>query len=179
MKKKLILLSLCIPMFGYAQFPAKLKDGLKTYLSSDSASFVKLNFVSQTWVRYNQNNPGSTVNGELESNTFDVGIRRVRLVLSGQLSKRVSFFFQFGQNSFNYLSARKAGAFIHDATADYALVPKKLSLGFGLQGWNGLGRYSNSSVASILALDPPIFQETTNDVAISLLESSEFMQKVN
>ncbi len=112
------------------------------------------------------------VNGELEPNTFDVGLRRVRLVMSGQLSKRVSFFFQFGQNSFNYLSTRKTGAFIHDATADYAFVPKKLSIGFGLQGWNGLGRFSNSSAASILLLDPPIFQETTNDV------SDQFVRKL-
>src|SRR5947207_1776637 len=142
MKRNLIVLFLCVPMFGHAQFPPKLKDGLKTYLNSDSTSFIKLNFVSQTWTRFNDNNPGSTVNGQPEANTFDVGIRRVRLVLSGQLSKRVSFFFQFGQNSFNYLSTRKAGAFIHDATADYAFVPKKLSIGFGLQGWNGLGRSS-------------------------------------
>jgi hypothetical protein len=47
---------------------------------------------------------------------------------------------------------------------DYAVAPRKLSIGFGLHGWNGLGRFSNSSVSSILGLDPPIFQETTNDV---------------
>lgn len=171
-RRNLILICLCAPMFGYAQFPSRLKDGLKTYLNADSSAFIKLNFVSQVWVRYNQNNPGTTVNGTLEPNTYDVGIRRARLVLSGQLSKRVSFFFQFGQNNFNYLSARKTGAFIHDVTMDYAFVPKKMSIGFGLQGWNGLGRFSNSSVSSILGLDPPIFMETTNDV------SDQFVRKL-
>lgn len=147
-----------------AQFPAHLKDGLKTYLSPDSLTFIKLNFVSQVWVRQNDNNPGTTINGQPESSTYDVGIRRVRFVLSGQLTDRVFFFVQFGQNNLNYLSNRKTGAFFHDVTLEYALAKKKLSLGFGLHGWNGLGRFSNSSVGSILALDPPIFQETTNDV---------------
>jgi len=150
---------------AFAQFTNRLKDGgLKTYLSPDSATYLKLNFVSQVWVRYNESNPGSTINGDAANSTFDVGLRRVRFVLTGQLSDRVFIFIQFGQNNFSTLSARKAGAFFHDVTAEYAVVKKKLSLGFGLHGWNGLGRYSNSSISTILALDPPIFQETTNDV---------------
>src|SRR6478736_26950 len=164
MKKLLFILTLLTPILAKAQFPSRLKDGLKTYLNPDSSSYIKMNFVAQIWARYNQNNPGSTVNGELQNSTFDVGLRRVRFVMSGQLTKRVSFFVQFGQNNFNYLSPRKAGAFLHDATAEYAVVPKKFNLGFGLHGWNGLGRFSNSSVSSILGLDPPIFQETTNDI---------------
>ena len=168
----LLFLCACIPTITHAQFPSRLKDGLKTYLNNDSSAFIKVNFVAQVWSRYNQNNPGSTVNGQAEPNTFDVGLRRVRLVMSGQLSKRVAFFIQFGQNNFNYLSTRKTGAFLHDAAVEYALVPKKFSLGFGLHGWNGLSRFSNSSVSSILALDPPIFQETTNDV------SDQFVRKL-
>jgi hypothetical protein len=150
---------------AFAQFSNRLKDGgLKTYLSPDSATYLKLNFVSQVWVRYNESNPGSAVNGEAANSTFDVGLRRVRFVLTGQLSDRVFIFIQFGQNNFSTLSPRKTGAFFHDVTAEYAIAKKKLSLGFGLHGWNGLGRYSNSSISTILALDPPIFQETTNDV---------------
>jgi hypothetical protein len=164
MKRNILLFALLVPTLSLAQFPARLKDGLKTYLSNDSSAFIKLNFVGQVWTRYNQNNPGSTVNGELENNTFDVGLRRVRFVMSGQMTKRVAFFVQFGQNNFNYLSPRKTGAFLHDATVEYAVAPKKFNLGFGLHGWNGLGRFSNSAVSSILGLDPPIFQETTNDV---------------
>lgn len=150
---------------AFAQFSNRLKDGgLKTYLSPDSATHIKLNFVSQVWVRYNESNPGSAINGEAANSTFDVGLRRVRFVLSGQLTDRVFIFIQFGQNNFSTLSTRKTGAFFHDVTAEYAIAKKKLSLGFGLHGWNGLGRFSNSSISTILALDPPIFQETTNDV---------------
>jgi hypothetical protein len=147
-----------------AQFPEKLRDGWKTYLSPDSSAYIKLNFLSQVWVRYNQNNPGSTIDGERQDNTYDVGLRRTRFVLSGQLTSRVSFFVQFGQNNFGYLNTRKTGAFFHDVAGEYAVVKKKFILGFGLHGWNGLSRFSNSSVSTILALDPPIFQETTNDI---------------
>ncbi len=159
----LLLVSLAV-FRAQAQFPARLKDGLKTYLSQDSAAYIKLNFVSQVWVRYNENNPGTTINNEPQNGTYDVGIRRMRFVLSGQLTDRVSFFIQFGQNNLGYLSPRKSGAFFHDIAGEYAIAKKKLSLGFGLHGWNGLGRYSNAAVASILCLDPPIFQETTNDI---------------
>jgi hypothetical protein len=144
--------------------PASLKDGLKTYLSPDSSLFIKFNFLAQLWVRANESNPGTTVNGELQSHTTDVGVRRVRLVMSGQILPRVYVFVQFGQNSFSYLSPRKAGSFFHDVTADYALIRKKLSLGIGLNGWNGPSRYGNSAAASILGVDLPLYQETTNDV---------------
>lgn len=147
-----------------APFPEKLQDGLTTYFAADSSLYVKLNFVAQIWARYNVSNPGTTVSGEPTPETLDVGIRRLRLVLSGQLTPRVFVFVQFGQNSFSYLSSRKTGAFFHDATADFAVVPKALSLGLGLNGWDGPSRYANSSVSSILALDTPLFQEATNDV---------------
>jgi hypothetical protein len=144
--------------------PPGLKDGLKTYLSPDSTTFLRLNFLAQTWMRLNESNPGTTVNGELEPHTVDVGIRRLRLVMSGQLTPRLYVFLQFGQNNFSYLSPRKAGSFFHDATADYAIIKKHLSLGVGLNGWNGPSRYGNSSTASILAVDLPLFQEATIDV---------------
>lgn len=149
--------------------PPILKDGLKMYLTADSAAFLKFNFVAQAWARLNESNPGSTVNGELAPQTVDVGLRRMRLILSGQLNPRVFVFVQFGLNSFSYLSPRKTGAFFHDVTGEYAVVKKALSLGIGLNGWDGPSRYANSSTSSILGLDPPLFQEATNDVTDQLV----------
>ena len=148
----------------HAQFPDKLKNGLRYYLDSkDSSRFITLNMAGQFWMRNNQNNPGTTVQGTPESNTTDMSIRRIRFVLSGALTDRVNFFVQFGQNNLNYLSARKAGSFFHDITADYAVIKKKFSIGAGLNGWNGPSRFSNISVPSIMVLDPPGYQEATND----------------
>jgi hypothetical protein len=147
-----------------AQFPEKLKSGLRYYIDKkDSSRFITLNMVGQFWVRNTENNPYTTVAKTYQGNTTDMSIRRIRFVLSGALTDRVNFFVQFGQNNLNYLSSRKAGSFFHDITADYAVVKKHFYLGAGLNGWNGPSRFSNTSVASILVLDPPNYQEVTND----------------
>ncbi len=168
MRKTNFLLAVLILLINqgltFAQLSDKLKDGLKFYVNaSDSACFIKLNMTSQIWARYNENNPNTLIQGSSQNNTSDLSIRRMRFVLSGQPTDRISFFMQFGQNNFNYLSSRKAGAFFHDITIDYAFIKKYFSLGFGLNGWNGPSRFSNISVTSILVLDPPNYQEVTND----------------
>ncbi len=160
----LILALFFFSIEGMSQFPKKLQNGLRYYLDkSDSSRFIQLSMVAQFWARNTDNNPYTTVQGTPESNTTDMSVRRIRFVLSGSLTDRVNFFVQFGQNNLNYLSARKAGSFFHDITADYAIIKKKFSLGAGLNGWNGPSRFSNTSVGSILVLDPPNYQEVTND----------------
>jgi hypothetical protein len=150
--------------FTFSQLSDKLKDGLKFYTNSkDSSHFIRLNMTSQIWARYTENDPQTLVQGRKQDNTSDLSVRRIRFVLSGQLTDRIAFFMQFGQNNLNYLSARKAGAFFHDVTTDYAVIKKRLSIGFGLNGWNGPSRFSNISTSSILVLDPPNYQEVTND----------------
>lgn len=46
---------------------------------------------------------------------------------------------------------------------EYAIVKDKLSLGAGLGAWNGLARSASSS-GTIMGLDLPLVEETTNDV---------------
>jgi len=163
-KKSSLLLLIGSSLSMFSQFSDKLKDGLKFYTDSkDSSLFIRLNLNNQIWTRFTIADPLTTVNGYPSPTISDISIRRVRAVLSGQLSDRVAFFMQFGQNNLNYLSSRKAGAFFHDVTADYALVKTNLSIGFGLNGWNGPSRFANISTASIMTLDPPNFQEVTND----------------
>lgn len=156
---------LCLIFFNVnAQLSDKLKSGLRYYIDSkDSSRYIGLNMTGQFWLRNTQNNPYSLVQGTAQNNTTDMGIRRIRFVFSGSLTDRLNFFMQFGQNNFNYLSARKSGSFFHDVTADYAIVKKKFYLGLGLNGWDGPSRFANSSVSSILALDVPLYQEGTND----------------
>lgn len=165
MKKFPIVIVLVITVSSlFSQISDRLKDGLKFYTDSkDSSHWIKLNMCSQIQARYTENNANSTINGFSQSSTADLAIRRIRFVASGQLNDRVAFFMQFGQNSMTYLSTRKAGAFFHDVTTDYAVIKKYFYLGFGLNGWNGPSRFSNTSVASIMPLDPPGYQEVTND----------------
>jgi len=149
---------------SYAQFGNRFKNGLRYYIDTkDSSRYIALNMTSQIWLRYTDANPYTTVQGTPQTGITDFSVRRIRFVLSGQLNDRVSFYMQFGQNNLNYLSPRKAGSFFHDVTTDYSFIKKKLSVGVGLNGWNGPSRFSNISVSSIMVLDPPAYQEVTND----------------
>ncbi|OON68740.1 hypothetical protein [Hymenobacter sp. CRA2] len=140
-----------------------LKEG-KLPLNADASHYVKLTLINQAWVRYEQLNPGSRVNGRSEDHLLDAAIRRFRIQFYGQLTDRVFIYSQIGINNFGYNSERKVGFFLHDAVGEYAVVKNKLSLGTGLGAWNGLSRFTASSVGSILGLDLPLVAETTNDV---------------
>lgn len=143
---------------------SRFKDGIKVYLTTDSAHYLRGTFVMQNWVRYNTNNPGSTVFGYAQQESFDIGIRRLRFQVFGPVARRVFVYAQFGLNSFNHLGARKAGAFFHDAVTEFEVAPKYLSLGAGLNGWTGPARFSAPSVATVMMADAPIFMQATNDV---------------
>ncbi|MNK01372.1 hypothetical protein D3C87_191700 [compost metagenome] len=136
----------------------------KFYLNEDGSNFVKFTFMTQAWIRSADYNPGTTINGVAKSSGTDIGIRRYRIQMFGQLTDRVFAYSQFGENNFNNISDRKSGFFVHDAYGEYAIDKTKLSLGLGISGWNGLSRFASSSVGSIMGIDLPLYQEATNDV---------------
>ncbi|WP_345952384.1 hypothetical protein [Mucilaginibacter sp. PAMB04168] len=150
----------------------KIQDG-KLWLNEDGSNYFKVTLISQVWVRNTDMNPGTTINGYPKSSYTDIGVRRARLQAYGQIADRVFIYSQIGMNNFNFLSDRKAGFFIHDITGEYEIVRKRLSLGAGLTAWNGLSRYAAPSVGSILGLDAPLFEQTTNDV------TDQFLRKLS
>ncbi|MES2567742.1 MAG: hypothetical protein V4565_12795 [Bacteroidota bacterium] len=165
MKKTICLLFFLIPTYISAQSPdQRFKEGLKIFLNNDSSRYVKATGLAQIWFRYSDNNPGSTIYGTPKKETFDVGLRRVRYQVMGQVTKNTFFYTQIGINSFNSLTARKTPIFFHDVTAEYAVYKNFFSLGGGLNGWNGTARFTSSGVGNILCMDLPVIEETTNDV---------------
>ncbi len=159
-------------LFGEGLNAQVLKDG-KLKLNEDGSHFVKLTMVNQTWLRYLDYNPGSTIFGYSKEKGTDIGIRRYRIQFFGQLTDRVFIYSQFGENNFNSISDRKVGFFVHDALGEYALVKNKLSIGGGLTAWSGLSRFSAPSVGSILGVDAPLFLQSTNDV------TDQFLRKLS
>jgi hypothetical protein len=152
---------------------------MKLNLNESGSRFLKWTFLNQAWLRYNDSNPGTTVLGENASHTFDIGLRRTRIQFYGQVSDHVFFYTQFGQNNFNFLSQnsgnRKLQAFFHDALGEYVVWKDKtlLKIGAGLTITNGLSRFSQPSVATIMTLDVPVFAQATVD------QTDEFSRKLS
>ncbi len=145
----------------------------KFYLNQDGSNYVKFTFLTQVWLRNADYNPGTTINGVEKNSGTDIGIRRYRIQLYGQLTDRVFAYSQFGENNFNNISDRKAGFFVHDAYGQYDIDKKYISVGMGLSAWSGLTRFSSPSTGSILGIDTPIYQQTTSDI------TDQFLRKLS
>lgn len=158
--KKILIVCLLFPFALHSQSNKELKFSL----SDDGQHYVKFTFLNQVWARYNHSNPGTTVFNTPKSSTFDIGLRRTRIQVFGQLSDKVFFYTQLGQNNLNYISSRKQGIYFLDALSEYKVAGNHLSIGGGLTAWNGVSRYSSPSIGSILSLDAPLYQQATGDV---------------
>lgn len=182
MKKLLlaILLGMAAPVFvSLGQSQPNAIEEMKLKLNEDGSHYLKWTFTNQIWFRYNESNPGTTVLSEPASETFDIGLRRTRVQFFGQLTDHVFFYTQFGQNNFNFLSQnagnRKLQAFFHDALGEYKIWKDNdwLKLGGGLTITNGLSRFSQPSIGTIMTLDVPVFAQATVD------QTDEFSRKLS
>jgi len=155
-----------------------IKNDIRYNLNNSGSHYVKVTFTNQTWLRLNDNNPGTTVLSDPQNQTFDIGLRRTRMQLFGQVTDRIFFYTQFGMNNFNKISAfpaynisgtssnRKVAAFFHDALGEYEVYRKGTSFvrfGGGLTIVNGLSRFSQPGIGSIMTMDVPVFAQATVD----------------
>lgn len=148
------------------------KNALKFNLNSDGSHYFQASFMNQTWVRFNESDPGTTLFSKPAPNTFDIGLRRTRIQLFGQITDRTFIYFQFGQNNYNNTTGynasgngnRKIAAFFHDALCEFKVSKgNQLKLGGGLTVLNGLSRFSQPSVGTIMTLDVPVFLQYSVD----------------
>jgi hypothetical protein len=158
-------------------------EEMKLKLNDDGSHYLKWTLTNQVWFRYNKSNPGTTVLGDPTPETFDIGLRRTRIQFFGQITDHVFFYTQFGQNNFNYLAGqngtnsgnRKVQAFFHDALGEYKVWKDndRLKLGGGLTIANGLSRFSQPSIGTIMTMDLPVFAQATVD------QTDEFSRKLS
>lgn len=154
------------------------KEALKFNINADGSHYFQFTVMNQTWVRFNENNPGTTVESKLKDNSFDIGLRRTRFQAFGQITDKVFIYFQFGMNNFNSQyntgSNRKLHAFFHDALGEYKVSKgNQLKVGGGLTIANGLSRFSQPSVSTIMTMDVPVFAQSTVD------QTDEFSRKLS
>lgn len=160
---KKIIISILLSSIAPYSFASSPKD-LIYNLNESGSNYIKLNIWTQAWVRMNENNPGSLVNGATASQTFDIGLRRTRMQVSSQISDIAYFYTQIGVNNLAYNSTRKQGIFFHDIVGEFKVLDKLVHLGTGLTGFSGLSRYAAPSSSSILSMDVPLYQQVNNDV---------------
>lgn len=163
---------------GTAPEPAPEKDALKFNLNQSGSHYFQFTVMNQTWVRYNESNPGTMVENRVKDNTVDIGLRRTRFQAFGQITDKVFVYFQFGMNNFNSQfntgNNRKLHAFFHDALGEYKIsTGNQLKVGGGLTIANGLSRFSQPSVSSIMTMDVPVFAQSTVD------QTDEFSRKLS
>lgn len=161
--------------------PAKIDKLLLFNLNESGSRWFRVTFLNQVWVRFNESNPGTQVQGEAAPQTFDLGLRRTRIQLFGQITERTFLYFQFGTNNVNSQALvsgsnnRKVQAFFHDAVGEYKVFKGQdwLKIGGGLTIVNGLSRFSSPSVSTILTMDVPVFLQTTVD------QTDQFSRKMS
>lgn len=186
------LMLACVKGFSQEQKEEPKKksiEELRLNLNDEETHYVKATFLNQTWFRFADYNPGTQVLSTPASQGFDIGLRRTRFQLFGQLTDHVTFYFQLGQNNFNFISGnggapdnstypnvnRKNQFFIHDAVADYRIKKGSdlLFIGGGLTIANGLSRFSQPSIGTIMSMDVPVFAQSTVD------QTDEFSRKLS
>lgn len=171
---RLLVVGLVLVSFSWAQpgIQKLLSSGLRYQVDTTGKHYVQVTALNQTWIKFTELNPNSTVFGDTVGSAFDISLRRTRFQVIAPLNNKFFFYAQLGQNNFNYLSSRKSGFFLHDAVTELSIKPGILSIGAGLNAWTGPLRYSSPSVGVIMGADAPIYQQTTADI------SDQFLRKL-
>ncbi|HLL94827.1 MAG TPA: hypothetical protein VK404_07610 [Spirosoma sp.] len=147
------------------------KNGLRLYLNKDSTSFIRLLMWSQIWFRWQQQNPGTSIAGNNNvPEAWDVGIRRSRILLHGQLTPRILVFWIIGANNQTFTTGggglltgpdgvtdgKRQSVFVHDAWTEFK-ASRALSFGAGLLTWSGLSRLSSAATLNFMTFDSPLY----------------------
>lgn len=165
MKRLLLTGTLLLSAFAtLAQGYPNYDIGLKVKLNEDGSRYFRLIQWHQVWVKYNQNNSGSTLTGKPIDQSMDIALRRSRFLMYSQLNDRFLIVTHFGINNQNTFSGgytgtngKKPQMYLHDAYVDYTVFKKYLHIGAGLHYWGGVSRMTNTSTLNFMTQDAPIF----------------------
>lgn len=196
------MLLLIISTSIFAQGSPEYGSGLRINLNPEGTKYMRLITWNQIWFRSQQNNPGSLINGDVKNNTWDIGARRLRMIMYAQLSPRYLILAHVGINNQSFNggggfgsnntgpsgAGKKPQLFFHDVWNEYAIVPAKnpktgkpnsnsLYLGGGLHYWLGISRMTSASTLNFLAIDAPIFNWPLIEVSDQFIRQFGFYAK--
>jgi hypothetical protein len=139
---------------------------LRWTLNEDGSRYFQISMWLQIWTRALQLNPGTTIGddpatpeteGSQPAWYGDVGIRRARVMMFGEIFPRVLLMMHFGINNQTFRRSNfKETFFFHDLWAEFAVLREHLYIGGGLIYWNGISRMTSASTITAMSLDLPI-----------------------
>ncbi len=166
MRKFLLLpiLFMSISVISFSQKTAQeiLSKGIKLNIADNPDYFVKLGTGIQVWGRYMQLNKNSIdTHGKSIESASDIALRRAYISSYAHLD-RITMFAMFCMTSqpvnvsVSPFAKTAPSFYFYDAWTSYSIHNEHLSIGMGLNMYNGLSRFSSASSASTLTADVPI-----------------------
>ena len=155
---KVILFTFFLSTFSVPALKAQddfIKPNLKWNFAKDTSSYAGIFMVNQIWTRYIENNPD--IDGVKQYPDFDLGIRRSRVIFYASLLDKLLIYTQIGFDDLTYRTGGNPEIKLYDVETEYVLKKDQLHIGFGLNSWNGISRYSNSNFSEFLVVDNPGF----------------------
>lgn len=131
--------------------PDIYKGGLVVNLSEDGSKYFRLISWAQVQAIYTDDVPA-------EASPVDFNLRRARVLMYSQISKKFLILTHFGLNNLNTntMSPTGTGAgsqlFFHDVWGQYS-IGKNHAIGGGLHYFNGISRLNNQSTLNMMTLD--------------------------
>lgn len=166
---------------AFSQGSTEYGAGLKVPLDSTGTRYIRFILWNQIWFRHQHKNPGSITNGVESDRTWDIGARRLRILMFAQISPRYLILTHIGINNQSFATGgapgtggtgpegagKKPQLFFHDVWNEYAVVPAtslrtgkpnkyNLYMGGGLHYWWGISRLSSASTLNFLTIDGPL-----------------------
>ena len=158
----LVALLFSIKVLAQENAQAVLKEGIRFNIADKPNYFVKIGAGVQIWARYMELNKGSSdFNGKPVETATDLSLRRTLFSAYAHLDKITMFsMFCMGSQPHTIASSPFANSatqfYFYDAWTSYAFHPKHLSIGMGLNMYNGISRFASASSMRTLGADVPI-----------------------
>ncbi len=152
----LILVSFLFSCTVSAQGATEYTGGMKVKLNEDGSKYFRIISWAQFWAQYNDDDTFNSFGNE--ESDLDFSIRRARVLMYAQLSKKFLILTHFGLNSQNALNLDPVGKsdssqlFFHDVWGEWS-ISSDHAAGGGLHYWNGISRLNNQSTLNMLTLD--------------------------
>ena len=152
-KIKLLLFSVFLLsfQFSFSQGSPDYNGGFKIKFNDDGSKYLRILSWGQFQATYNDNVPDNTSN-------VSFNVRRARVLMFSQITKKFLLLTHFGLNSLNSSTLDPVGKgdgaqlFMHDVWGQWSLTDEH-AVGAGLHYWNGISRLNNQSTLNLLTLD--------------------------